>query len=241
MALWSNRHGGWPAGLLLVGVALAAEAGGWLADRSPGRLVRLRRLALAGGLSAVAVGLNPNGPAIYAYPFQTLASAAQQDLIREWASPDFHLVALRAFEMMALVLVAGLALGRPSAFDLLVALAGLALALESVRHLAIFVAAATPVLVATWSDAWRRLGAPVPPDRPAPRWAPLLGAAILLGTAAAVAPRIAGDLARQPEVTARAVPVGAADWLAAQPEVGPRMFTEWREWPVPYQAVADKK
>ena len=232
MALWSNLHGGWPAGLLLVGVALAAEAGGWLADRSPGRLVRLRRLALAGGLSAVAVGLNPNGPAIYAYPFQTLASAAQQGLIREWASPDFHLVALRASEAMALALVAGLAVGRPSAFDLLVALAALALALESVRHLAIFVAAATPVLVATWSDAWRRFGAPILRRRPAaagpaPRWTPLLGAAILLGTAAVVAPRTAADLARQPEVTAQTVPVGAADWLAAHPAVGTRVFNEY--------------
>ncbi|HXM55087.1 MAG TPA: hypothetical protein VOB72_06825 [Candidatus Dormibacteraeota bacterium] len=229
MALWSNLHGGWPAGFLFLGLALAAEAIAWAADRSPRRAATMRRIAAAGALSAIAVGLNPNGLAIYAYPFQTVASAAQQSLIREWMSPDFHLASLRAFELMALALMAGLALGRPSAFDVLVALAGLALALESVRHIPLFVAAATPVLAMTWSDAWTRLAAPRLPSgggRPA-RWGPALGAAILLAVAAAIAPGIAGGLARQPDLTARVVPVGAADWLAAHPATGTRMFNEY--------------
>jgi hypothetical protein len=216
MALWSNLHGGWPLGFLFLGVAMAA---GW---RRP---ALRRRLALVTALSAVAAGLNPNGPAIYAYPFQTLASGAQQNLIAEWASPNFHLVELRPFELMALALVGGLALGRPSAFDLLVALAGLALALESVRNVAIFVAAATPVLVATWSDVWSRL--PARPRPAPPRWAPAIGVAAVLGVAAAIVPRIAGDLAEQPALTARVVPVGAADWLAAHPATGTRMFNEY--------------
>jgi len=226
MALWSNLHGGWPLGLLFLGAALVAEGARWLADRQPVRLRVLRRLALVGALSVVAVGLNPNGLAIYAYPFQTLASGAQQDLIAEWASPNFHLASLRAFELMALLLVAGLALSRPAPFDLLVALAGLALALESVRHVAIFVAAVTPVLVAAWSDAWGRV--PVRWSRRAPpSWGPALGAVTLLGVAAVVAPRIAGELARQPALTAQAVPAGAADWLAAHPTTGSRMFNEY--------------
>jgi hypothetical protein len=222
MALWSNLHGGWPLGFLFLGLAMVAT--GW---KAPGaRLVVLRRLALAAALSAVAVGLNPNGLATYAYPFQTLASGAQQDLIAEWASPNFHLASLRAFEVMALLLVAGLALGRPVPFDLLVALAGLALALESVRNVAIFVAAATPVLVAVWSDVRRRV--PARWSRPPPPgWAPLLAVVTLLGVLAVVVPRIAGELATQPALTARTVPAGAADWLAAHPATGTRMFNEY--------------
>jgi hypothetical protein len=223
MALWSNLHGGWPLGFLFLGLAMVATR--WSAPGS--RLAVLRRLALVAALSAVAVGLNPNGLAIYAYPFQTLASGAQQDLIAEWASPNFHLASLRAFEVMALLLVAGLALGRPAPFDLLVALAALALALESVRNVAIFVAAATPVLVAMWSDVWRRAPA-ARWSRPAPpRWAPALGVATLLAVTAVVAPRIAGELARQPALTAQTVPVGAAEWLAVHPETGTRMFNEY--------------
>ncbi len=247
MALWSNLHGGWPLGFLFLGLALAAEAIGWLANRSPEHAARARLLALVGALSAVAVGLNPNGLAIYAYPFETLTSAAQQGLIAEWASPNFHLAGLRAFELMALLLFAGLALGRASIFDVLVALAGLALALESVRNVAVFVAAATPVLAVTWSDAWRRHGARLLPRRPAaaPRWGPALGAVTLLAVAAVVGPAISRDLAGQASLTAQVVPVGAGDWLAAHPEVGTRMFNEYswggyladRFWPDPNRRV----
>ncbi|HKF77171.1 MAG TPA: hypothetical protein VKF59_13595 [Candidatus Dormibacteraeota bacterium] len=232
MVLWSSLHGGWPVGFVFLGIALAVAVGRWLQDRpDAGRLARVRRLAIAGILSIPAVGLNPNGPAIYAYPFQTLTSAAQQGLILEWASPDFHLASLRAFELMVLLLVAGLALGRgPSAFDLLVALAGLALALESVRNVPLFVAAATPALVAAWSDAWRRI-APEALARRLPagpaRWAPAAGAAILAATAAAIGPGIAGQLAAQPGLTRQVVPVGAADWLSAHPDVGTRMFNQY--------------
>jgi hypothetical protein len=221
MVLWSNLHGGWPLALVFLGAAAAAEA-----VRRPARATVLRRLALVASLSVVAVGINPNGLAIYAYPFQTLLSGAQQNLIAEWASPDFHLASLRAFELMALLLVAGLALSRPTVFDVLVALAGLALALESVRNVAIFVAAATPVLVAAWSDVWSR--APVRWPRPAPpRWAPAVGALALLAVTAVVALRVAGDLAQQPALSAQEVPVGAADWLAAHPGTGTRMFNEY--------------
>jgi hypothetical protein len=234
MALWSNLHGGWPVAFPFLGIAMAVS---W---RRP---ALLRRLALVTALSAVAVGLNPNGIAIYAYPFQTLTSVAQQSLIAEWASPNFHLLDLRAFELMVLLLIAGLALSRPSpgspgnrgggvrisrggsAFDLLVALAGLALALESARNVALFVAVATPVLVAVWSDVWRRL--PAWPRPAPPRWAPAVAVVALLGVAAAIVPRIAGDLARQPALTAQTQPVGAADWLAANPGIGTRMFNEY--------------
>ena len=230
MVLWSNLHGGWPIGFLFLGVAMAAGALRWLASRRPEDLALVRRLALVAALSAVAVGVNPNGPAIYGYPLQTLASAAQQNLIAEWASPNFHLVSLRAFEVMALLLVAGLAVGRPSAFDVLAALAGLALALESVRHVAIFVAAATPVVVVTWSDAWSRLAPRALASRPRPlppRWAPAIGAVTLVAVSAVVGTRIAGDLAAQPALTAVTVPAGAADWLAGHPETGTRMFNEY--------------
>jgi hypothetical protein len=221
MVLWSNLHGGWPLAFLFLGIAAAAEA-----VRRPARPAVLRKLALVTALSIVAVGINPNGPAIYVYPLQTLASGAQQSLIAEWASPNFHLANLRAFEVMALLLVAGLALSRPTVFDLLVALAGLALALESVRNVVIFVAAATPVLVIAWSEVWSRARVRWPRPTP-PRWAPAVGALALLAVTAVVASRVTGQLARQPALTAQAVPVGAADWLSAHPGTGTRMFNEY--------------
>lgn len=237
MVLWSNLHGGWPIAFVFLGVALLSEALRWLADRSRGEhLERVRLLALVGAASAVAVLVNPNGPAIVAYPLQTLGSGAQQNLIQEWLSPDFHLAALQPFGAMLLLLVAGLAFGRPSLFDGLVALTGIALALESDRHIPLFVAAATPVLVACWADVWRRLrpdGAGWPAVLPAPgsaraaRWMPAATLAALALVAGIAVTRTSQSLASQPAVFQTWVPVGAADWLALHPEAGTRMYNQY--------------
>jgi hypothetical protein len=102
--------------------------------------------------------------------------------------------------------------------------------MTAARHIPIFVAAATPALVFVWSDVWRRRLAPALPLRSAatlPRWAPAVTAVVLVVVAGVVALRITGELGRQPAVTAQVAPVGAADWLAANPQVGTRMFNEY--------------
>ena len=231
MVLWSNLHGGWPAGLLFLAVAIAAETARWLADRaSPVHLAQVRRLTAVAAVSLLAVGVNPNGLAVYVYPLQTIASGAQQGLIAEWQSPDFHQAIFRGFEVMLLLVVAGFAVSRPNLLDVLLVLTGIALALESVRNIALFVAAATPVLIVTWSDVWRRAavrGAPARRRRVAPRWLPAATAGLLALVTGLVLARIATNLALQPEVTSRVAPVGAADWLAAHPEAGTRVFNEY--------------
>src|SRR5262249_36522152 len=154
--LWSNLHGGWALGFLLLGLALICCLARRLRDRTNNAHLRQAgSLGMVGVASGGTVLINPNGPAVYAYPRPTLTSAAQQGLIAEWQSPDFHVAALRAFEVMLLLVVAGLAFSKPTLFDVLLVLAGAALALESVRHVALFVAAATPVLITSWSDIWR--------------------------------------------------------------------------------------
>ncbi|HKA11408.1 MAG TPA: hypothetical protein VKI99_13175 [Candidatus Dormibacteraeota bacterium] len=229
MALWGNLHGGWPVGFLFLAIAMVCCLLRWLSDRTNIEdLRRTRVLALVGAASAAAVLINPNGAAVYAYPVQTLTSAAQRGLIAEWQSPDFHLAALRAFEVMLLLVVTGVALGKSSLFDVLLVLAGIALALESARHIALFVAAATPVLVTTWSDIWRRLAVPrFLPIAPPRRWLSAVTLAVLALVALGVGLRTADGLARQPTFTSQTVPVGAADWLAAHPEVGTRMFNQY--------------
>ncbi len=233
MALWGNLHGGWLIGFVFLGVAMACEALTWLGDRArPDHLRRAGYLGLVGAGSAVALLLNPNGPAILVYPFQTLGSWAQQNLIAEWLSPNFHMASLRPFGAMLLLTVAGLAFGRPRLFDVVMAVTGMALALESDRHIVLFVAAATPVLVSTWSDAWRRLreaGTARTAGRPGPsqRWMTAATALALLLIAGVTGWRTAGLLREQPALTRQVVPVGAAGWLAAHPTVGTRVFNEY--------------
>lgn len=249
MALWSNLHGGWPVGFLFLGIAVLSELIHGLGDRSGAEhLRRARILLIVGALSALAVLVNPNGLSVYAYPLQTLTSAAQRDLIAEWLSPNFHLPELRAFEVLLVLVVAGLVLGRTTLFELLAVLAAVVLALESVRHVALFVATATPVLVASWSEVWRRLAARMSWSRPASpsrRWLSAVTVAVLALVAIGVTARTVDNLRRQPALTSQSVPTGAADWLAAHPEVGTRMFNQYawggyladRFYPIPNRRV----
>ena len=78
----------------------------------------------------LAVAATPHFLSLYPYPFQTEGSVAQQRLIVEWFSPDFHQVFLRPFEAMVFLLLAGFALRRPTLYEfLLVAIALFTLAL----------------------------------------------------------------------------------------------------------------
>ncbi|HEY3194596.1 MAG TPA: hypothetical protein VGK42_05105, partial [Candidatus Dormibacteraeota bacterium] len=91
MALWANLHGGWVIGFAWLGIALLAELVAWAWN--PANLAHrahVRSLAIITAASAVAVLATPHGFNLYLYPFQTVTSMAQERLIVEWFSPDFH-------------------------------------------------------------------------------------------------------------------------------------------------------
>jgi hypothetical protein len=232
MVAWANLHGGWVVAFLFLGVALVSEAVLWiLKGAEPAHRARVQRLALITLASALAVALTPHGLGLYAYPFQTQGSTAQQRLIVEWFSPDFHQVFLRPFEVMFLVLFVGFALRRPSLYQLLLSVSVLVMALQSVRHVALFVAATTPILITTWSGVWRDLAeargwkvGSVEAARPTMAAMVALALVVIAGVTAL---RIGQGLRQQDEVIASSFPVGAADYLAAHPEVGRRMYNQY--------------
>src|SRR5436190_1964799 len=155
MIAWANLHGGWVIGFVWIGVALAAELLSWAWNQdNPAHRMHARRLAVIGLMSAVAVAATPHFLSLYPYPFQTQGSEAQQRLIVEWASPNFHNLELRPFEGMIFLIVIGFALKRPSLYNVLLALAGRGLALQNVRNIALFVAATAPVLLNTYGAWW---------------------------------------------------------------------------------------
>ena len=89
--LWSNLHGGYPLGLILIACWIAGELLNRLFGRPealPPR--RLAQLGLAGLVSWLAVAINPNGIAMWTIPFQTIGVGVLRQAIPEWASPDFH-------------------------------------------------------------------------------------------------------------------------------------------------------
>jgi hypothetical protein len=218
-------------GFGFLAVVVVAEAVRAVVDRdNMAARVHARRLAIVAALSLLAVAATPYGLRIYTYPLETVFSPAQQQLIVEWFSPDFHRNDLKPFEAMLMLLFVGFMLKRPPLFELLLTLAATALALQSVRNVAVFVAVTTPILIVTWSAIWRDLAERRGWRLGVIRTRPLLAATtgfVLVVIALATILQVATRLRTQDSLTRQEYPVAAADWLAQHPEVGTRMFNQY--------------
>ena len=234
MVLWANLHSGWAIAFVSLGVAIFAEALQWLWSREPAQVAHLRTLVLVTFLSVLAVAATPHGLALYAYPFGTVFSPAQQSLIAEWFSPNFHQAYLQPLLVFILLLIAGYAWKRPTVFDVVLTLVLLGLALHQVRQTSIFVAATMPALIGAWSAAWRE---DVQPrlrwfqNRRAGRQPALMSAVtvlVLLLVLLITATKIASGQIGEAKAVAADFPVSAANWLAEHPdEVGTRMYNQY--------------
>lgn len=234
MVLWANLHSGWAIAFVVLGVAIVAEALQWLWSRQPAQVAHLRTLAIVSALSGAAVAATPHGLALYAYPFATQFSKAQQSLIAEWFSPDFHLASLQPLLAYLLVLIAVFAWRRPPLVDLLLTLVLLGLSLHAVRQTSIFIAATTPTLIIGAGALWREEVAPKLGSlgrQGTARPSALMSAVtvlVLLVVGVATLTKITSGLRNQPQAIAGDFPVAAADWIAAHPdEVGTRMYNQY--------------
>ena len=233
--VWSNLHSGFLVGLAFIALIVVAELVAALLkleDRAPAQRVRSLALLLAGCVLVSAINLN--GPGIILYPFGTLGSAAQQSLILEWHSPDFHDWSVRLYGVMLLTL-AGLVVANRSIRlrDAALVVATIVLSLQSVRHIALFVAAATPVWINQADIAVRRLrvrprrARPLPP---APMRVLSWGLLTALLVAVYAGSRLAPAMATRTDslLYAQDFPVCAARWLASDPQPL-RIFNQYGE------------
>jgi hypothetical protein len=239
-AVWGNLHSGFTIGAGFMGVVLGTELVahqmGW-----PGRapLGRVRTLGLVLAACLAVIVLNPNGPQIYLYAFQTQFSSAQQELIQEWHSPDFHDIAVRAFELMLVSLAVMVAMTRRvRPRDAALALLTIAMALQSVRHIALFIAATTPLWIEQLEAVAGRLRAgsrrrgPSSGRRPGPPLFFRVGvvAIALVLPLPLVAARVASAAGVKEDSSFYAgdLPVCAARWLNAAPH-GLSIFNQYGE------------
>lgn len=137
---WVNLHAGFPL-LFLLGAGVIAGEG---LDRLTGRrppvsTLTPRQLTWLAGALLVAGGallLNPNGAAIYGYPFATASLGAHRDFIFEWSRPDLSTFPGQAFfALLAIGVIPTLLVARRSmpAADALWLLGLTALALTAIR------------------------------------------------------------------------------------------------------------
>ena len=91
VVLWVNLHGGFAiAFIVLLGTIVGEVLGNLLGDTRPTvvRGARLRKLVGVTAISVQMVALNPYGPRMIAYPFDTVGIGVQ-DFIQEWRPRTF--------------------------------------------------------------------------------------------------------------------------------------------------------
>lgn len=105
--LWSNLHGGYVLGFLLLFLWVAGKGIDFIRF-AEGSLSAFWQEAkpyfIWGGVSLLSVLINPNGIQTWLIPFKTVGVKVLQTLIDEWASPDFHVLALQPFLIFISVL-----------------------------------------------------------------------------------------------------------------------------------------
>lgn len=155
-AVWANMHAGFAMGFALIALTAAGLfLDAWLGAGEGREPIwrRVRPLTLVFAACAAAASLNPNGPRLFLYPFETLTSGAMMKYIEEWHSPDFHQPMFLPLAVMLFATFAAMALSRgrvrPGALLLLVA-TGYG-ALRSGRNVPFFALAAMPLLA---EHAW---------------------------------------------------------------------------------------
>src|ERR1700693_1888549 len=168
--VWSNFHSGFVIGLGFTAIILAAElVGAWLRMPDAAPREQLRPLLFVLIASTAVSMINPNGPTILLYALGTQTSGAQQSLIQEWFSPNFHDWEVLVYGAMLLSLAMLTVFNRHiRARDVALVLVTTALSLQSARHIALFVAASTPVYIDQLALATPRMRAAIRRLRRAP-------------------------------------------------------------------------
>jgi hypothetical protein len=235
-ALWVNMHGGFFLGLGIVSLAVAGDLAANLLDHRTERtlpLVQVRDLAIALVASVAASMLNPNGPKMLWYSFETLGSRAMQQYIQEWASPDFH---RPEYWPMILLLLGGAATmalthRRRDLTDMLFFFGLGSAGLLSARHIPLFAVLAVPIVTryAAYMEVgrWRWDLTSLPPARrPTPALVAVNWALVLLFCLAA-GMRTASVLAENRSVEARLYPLDAIAYIEDHGLAGQRMYNSY--------------
>ena len=153
MIVWVNSHGGFLAGFILMLPFLADGLMKWLADKrqlrtdvaDSGR--KTGHLLVVFGLMFAASLVTPHFWRIWQLPFTTFGREAEQLLITEWQSPNFHDSFVLPFAGMLLlsIVILGGTRKKVSVYELLL-LAGFGfLGLLSMRNIFFFSIIATPI------------------------------------------------------------------------------------------------
>jgi len=233
MIVWANSHGGFITGFILLGVYGLSGLKDLLLSRAALRESKFLRLVWIGGLMILAVCVNPSGPVMLLYPFNTLSIGALGQYIQEWQPPDFHSAQAQPFVWLLLALIGSLGISRRriALSDFLLAAGFAYLSFSAARNIALFALAAplvitrhaAPVMESLARITGLRSGSAIPNRRMQRlNWA-ILGLivfAVLIKTATAFSAE-----ANQTEIR-KTMPVEAVDFIRSTRPPG-RLFNSY--------------
>ena len=153
MLLWTNMHGSFMAGLVLIGIAWAVEAALSIAsskrDRRQEAGKRVFALTMFGAVAGLATLVNPNGIGLHLYNLSAVTDTfIQNNSTKEWLPPDFRLSGFFKIEVLilALPLLAATCRKRFNFLGLVLTVAWLHFALTGRRYSTLWVVIALPTL-----------------------------------------------------------------------------------------------
>jgi hypothetical protein len=158
--VWSNIHGGFVYGLLLIGMYVAGDLVEWLINRrSPVWRNRLGYHGLALLLAIGGVILNANGYRLFVHLVAFFGQPLLMEKTQEFNSPDFHVLNGKLFLYALLIILTGLALTRrrPSAPHLFVLLGNIAFSLQAQRNVELFALTALPLMAWHLDPDWGKV------------------------------------------------------------------------------------
>lgn len=149
MLLWTNIHGGFVLGLVVMGITIAGETLNRLSKHEEAWSVSdVKALAVALVATFGVTIINPNGIRQLLYPLTFVLPNAYTNQIQESASPNFHMPVMMIFEGLLLLLITSAFVGkqRVNWTHLFMILAFTHLAFSQVRNVALWVIVVTPLL-----------------------------------------------------------------------------------------------
>ncbi|MEW6651495.1 MAG: hypothetical protein AB1453_15070, partial [Chloroflexota bacterium] len=149
--LWSNLHGGYSLGFLLLLALLAGEILDWMRggpDSQPRSGKMVFRLLPWIGITLLAVLINPNGINTWIIPFRTIGVENLRHFIDEWSSPNFHLLTMQPFLWLMFLTFFSMVFTkeRVSGFELIATIGFAYMALVAKRNFAPFALVSALVL-----------------------------------------------------------------------------------------------
>jgi hypothetical protein len=157
-AAWSNLHGGFLFGLVLIGFYVAGDGIAMVLERGKleHRAALLRHASLLGA-ALLGSCINPVGPRILPHVMGYLGKNWLVDMTIEYRSPDFHGAYGREFLVVLLLsaLVLALVRRRMSWPHIVAFLGTTAFALHSMRNIPLWALTALPLIAIHVDPAWR--------------------------------------------------------------------------------------